>query len=168
MRQDGAKWKELVGWAMVEGHWLRRKHFTPAVLAQIAERIKQNELGHTGELMLAIEGVSPAHERKSHLRALEVFGRLRVWDTPLKTGVLLYLALDRHSIEVVADRGVAAPNSVWEAICAQLQVRLQHGDYVAGILAAVDDIEKVLATYCPPLQQGQENLNDLPDEVVIL
>ncbi len=168
MRQDGAKWKELTGWATVEGQWLRRKHFTPQVLEQIAAHIAQSELAHTGELMLAVEGVSPTHERKPELRALEVFGRLRVWDTPLNTGVLLYLALDKHSIELIADRGVAAPDSVWQGICEQLQIRFQHGDYVAGVLAAVEAIEKVLSDYCPPLPDGEVNTNDLPNEPVLL
>lgn len=168
MRQDGGKWKELTGWAFAEGHWLRRKHFTPEVLSDIAQRIRQSEQGHIGELMVAIEAVAPAHERDTHLRALEVFGRLRVWDTPFNTGVLLYLALDRHSIEIVADRGVAAPAQAWEGICAKLQNRLQHGDYAAGVLDAVTAIEQALALYCPPLPEGQENRNDLPDEPVLL
>ncbi|MEO6984836.1 MAG: TPM domain-containing protein [Paralcaligenes sp.] len=168
MRQDGGKWKELTGWAFIEGHWLRRKHFTPQLLQQIALRIAQGELDHTGELMVAIEAVSPAHERKSHLRALEVFGRLRVWDTPHNTGVLLYLALDKHHIEVIADRGVAAGNEVWEQICEQLQTRLQQRDYVAGVLAAIDAIEAILRTSCPSLAPGAAHSNDLPDEPVLL
>ncbi|TAL81222.1 MAG: hypothetical protein EPN46_07025 [Candidimonas sp.] len=168
MRQDGGKWKELTGWAFIEGHWLRRKHFTPQLLQQIALRIAEGERAHAGELMVAIEAVSPAHERKSHLRALEVFGRLRVWDTPHNTGVLLYLALDKHHIEVIADRGVAAGNDVWGQICGQLQARLQQGDYVAGVLAAIDAIEEVLGTRCPPLAQGAVRSNDLPDEPVLL
>lgn len=168
MRQDGGKWKELVGWAFIEGHWLRRKHFTPRALARIAEAIRQGEVGHGAELMVAVEAVSPSHERKSHLRALEVFGRLRIWDTPHNTGVLLYLALDRHGIEIIADRGVAAPRAVWEAICSQLQSRFQHGDYVAGVLDAVAAIERALTSYCLPLQEGQDNPNDLPNEPVML
>lgn len=168
MRQNGGKWKEWTGWASVEGQWLRRKHFTPKVLADIADRIKKSELDHTGELMVAIEAVSPAHEPNSRQRALEVFGRLRVWDTPLNTGVLLYLSLDRHRLEIIADRAVAVPNELWEQVCAQLQARLQRKDYAGGILAAIDDIEALLRTRCPPLPQDQANTNDLPDEPVFL
>ena len=160
--------KELTGWATVEGHWLRRKYFTSRVLAQIAQRIHECEGGHTGELVVVIEAVSPAHEPKSHMRALEVFGRLRVWDTPLNTGVLLYLALDRHSIEIIADRGVAAPDRVWEKVCEDLQLRLQRGDYVPGVLVAIDAIEHALATYCAPLQEGEANENSLSDHPVVL
>lgn len=168
MRQDGGKWKEVTGWASLEGQWLRRKHFTPEVLAHIAERIKKSELDHTGELMVAIEAVSPAHERNSRYRALEVFGRLRVWDTPLNTGVLLYLALDKHRIEIIADRAVAAPDELWERVCGQLQARLQQKDYAVALLAAIDDIEALLRTRCPPLPQGVVNTNDLSNDPVLL
>ncbi len=168
MQGRRGKWKELTGWAGVEGQWLRRKHFTPEFLAHIAERIKRCEAGHTGELMVAVEAVSPAHEPDSRLRALEVFGKLRVWDTPLNTGVLLYLALDRHSIQIVADRGIAADDELWRQVCERLQNRLQRKEYAAGLLAAVEDIENILAGRCPPPVQGDAARNDLPDEPVLL
>ena len=38
----------------------------------------------------------------------DVFARLRVWDTEANNGVLIYLLLADHRIEIVADRGVAA------------------------------------------------------------
>lgn len=168
MRLKSGTWKTLTGWATLEGHLLRRRHFTADVLQRVAERIRDSERGHVGELMVAIEAVSPAHERDSHARALEVFGRLRVWDTPRNSGVLLYLALDRHHIEIIADRGVAAPDADWQAVCGQLQARLRRGDYIEGLLAAVDAIEQVCARHCAPAPPGEAGLNDLPDEPVML
>src|SRR5690606_18781886 len=138
------------------------------VLADIAERIRLGEQSHAGELMLAVEAVSPEHEPDSRLRALEVFGRLRVWDTPHNTGVLLYLALDRHSIQIVADRGIAAPDDLWERVSYRLQSRLQNKDYAAGVLAAIDDIEKILAERCPVGATPDANPDDLPNEPVLL
>lgn len=163
----GSGWRQLTGWGSVEGMYLRRRHFTPAVLEQIAERIASSEQAHSGELMLAIEAVSPAHEPDSHARALEVFGKLRVWDTPANTGVLLYLALDRHSIEVIADRGVAAPPDAWQRVCSRLRENLRRGSYVEGVLMAVDDIEALCAEHCPPIP-GTENRNELSDRPVLL
>ncbi|MCC2596263.1 TPM domain-containing protein [Pusillimonas sp. MFBS29] len=168
MQTSAAIWKRFTGWSSLEGQWLRRKHFTAEVLAQIAERIRLGEQGHTGELMVAIEAVSPEHEPASRMRALEVFGRLRVWDTPRNTGVLLYLALDRHSIEIVADRGIAAGDDLWEQVSDRLQSRLQNSDYAAGVLAAVEDIEKILAGRCPPGAGPGGNPDDLPNEPVLL
>jgi len=136
------------------------------VLQRLAEHIHASENGHAGELVLAIEAVAPAHERDSRARALEVFGRLHVWDTPGNTGVLLYLALDRHAIELIADRGVAAPAEVWSEICAALQERLRKGEFIHGILAAIDAIEQVCAQYCPLVDA--DHPNTLPDAPVLL
>ena len=168
MGQKSRKLKELVGWASVEGHWLRRRHFTPDALARIGERIKTSEQDHTGELMVAIEAVSPAHEPDSRLRALEVFGRLGVWNTPLDTGVLLYLALDKHHIQIIADRGIAASGQAWDDVCAQLRARFQAGNYTDGVFAAIDSIEAILRLHCPALPMGAGHTNDLPNDPVML
>lgn len=160
-------WKEFTGWATIEGRLLRQRHFTREVLDGIAQRISECEQSHSGELMLAIEAISPKHEPDSHARALEVFGKLRVWDTPHKTGVLLYLALDRHRIELIADRGIAAPDRVWQQVSQRLERSLRQGAYVEGLLTAVEDIEQICAEHCPP-RRAHENTNELPDRPVML
>ena len=160
--------KEMTGWSTLEGQWLRRRHFTPEVLALIAERIRQCEHDHDGELVVAVEAVSPIHERDSHMRALEVFGRLRVWDTPRHTGVLLYLALDRHRIEIIADRGVPAEGSEWDAVCRNLQTRLVSKEYAEGILEAIDAIEAIMRRYCTSTEASQQSDGGLSDMPVLL
>lgn len=149
--------KEMTGWAGLEGQWLRRRHFNAEVLALISERIRECERDHCGELVLAIEAVSPLHERDSRMRALEVFGRLRVWDTPANSGVLLYLALDRHRIEIVADRGVPAPDHEWGAVCERLRARLAEKAYADGILEAIESIESIMKRYCAPREGADES-----------
>ena len=167
------KFKQLTGLAALEGQWLRRRHFDETLLAQVAERIKQGEADHSGELMVAIEAIMPSHEQDAQLRALEVFGRLRVWDTPLNSGVLLYLALDKRAIEIIADRGLAVSNAQWHQICKNLQAALAKGDYVAGLLTAVDDILAILKTQAPSgehtqAESGEHISNVLPNEPVLL
>ncbi|MGG4605804.1 TPM domain-containing protein [Paenalcaligenes sp. Me131] len=159
--------KNMMGVSQVQGHWLRHKHFTAQVLDQVAQRIHASEQGHSGELVLAVEAVMPSHETDSHLRALEVFGRLRVWDTPLNSGVLLYLALDQRYIEIVADRGITASAEQWQAVCTKLQQAFGRKAYVEGLLQAVEDIEAILRRAAPPLSVSDEP-NYLPDEPVLL
>jgi len=165
--------KEMTGWSSLEGQWLRRRHFAPDVLAAIAERIRECERDHSGELVVAIEAASPVHERDSRMRALEVFGRLRVWDTEGRSGVLLYLALDRHRIEIIADRGICAENHEWENVCARLRARLAEKAYAEGILAAIDDVEAIMRRYCAstvaeaPAAGGAPD-DGLPNEPVLL
>ena len=164
------KLKQFTGIAALEGQWLRRKHFDESVLAQVAERIRQGEAEHSGELVVAVEAMMPSHEKDAHLRALEVYGRLRVWDTPLNSGVLLYLALDKRAIEIIADRGIAAGDEQWQQVCADLQARLAKADYVAGLMAAVDAIQAILKTQVPHSGENNSNnkINALPDMPVIL
>ena len=50
----------------------------------------------------------PAARRQARDRAVEVFARLRVWDTEHNNGVLIYLLLADRDVEIVADRGVHA------------------------------------------------------------
>src|SRR3546814_8439057 len=118
--------------------------------------------------MVAIEAVSPAHEPDSRLRALEVFGRLRVWDTPLNTVVLLYLALDRHHMHIIADRGIAAPDELWQQLCDRLWASVGEKAYASGVLAAIDEIESILRTRSVALPEGVLNINDLPDRPILL
>lgn len=154
--------KEMTGWASLEGQWLRRRHFTPDTLALIANRIRECERDHSGELVVAIEAVSPVHERDSRMRALEVFGRLSVWDTPGNTGLLLYLALDRHRIEIISDRGIPAPDHEWEGVCNRLQARLAEKAYAEGILAAIEEIEAIMRRHCPA--SAVDNDADVPGD----
>lgn len=157
--------KHITGMAALKGQWLRRRHFDEEMLAHLGERIKQSEESHTGELVIAIEAVMPSHEKEPHLRALEVYGRLRVWDTPLNSGVLLYLALDQRAIEIIADRGISTSSAQWQQICDRLRERFSYADYIEGLLAAVDDIERVLLSHAP---QGDNTADVLSNKPVIL
>ena len=157
--------KKVTGLAAIEGHLLRRRYFDQEVLAHVAERIKQGELGHTGELVLAVEAVMPSHESDPHCRALEVYGRLRVWDTPLNSGVLLYIALDKQAIEIIADRGISATNEQWQGICESLQHRFSQADYIDALMDAIDAIQVLLTEHAPA---GDTEVNVLPDEPVVL
>lgn len=159
------KFKQLTGLAALEGQWLRRRHFDETLLAQVAERIRQGESEHSGELMVAIEAIMPSHEADAQLRALEVFGRLRVWDTPLNSGVLLYLALDKRVIEIIADRGIAASAEQWQQVCENLQTRLAKGDYVDGLNQAVDEIQIILKAHAP---QSDHHNDVLPNQPIFL
>lgn len=156
---------QVTGLAALEGQWLRRRHFDEEMLAHLGERIRLSEQSHTGELVIAIEAVMPTHEKDPHLRALEVYGRLKVWDTPLNSGVLLYLALDQRAIEIISDRGITATSAQWQQICDRLKERFACGDYIEGLLATVEQIERVLLAHAP---KGDHQADVLANEPVIL
>ena len=56
-----------------------------------------------------IEGCLPsrsAYYQDTLCRARQLFAELGVWDTEYNSGVLLYLNLCEHKVEIVIDRGI--------------------------------------------------------------
>jgi uncharacterized membrane protein len=97
-----------------------------------------------------------------------VFARLRVWNTELNSGVLVYILLADHAIEIVADRGVSKKidASEWPVICAQMQQHFIRADYERGAMAGVEAIGELLARHFPA--NGARNDDELPDRPVLL
>ena len=163
----GNKW-EWLGLDGLDGWWLARRVFSDAMMERLTQEIRQSEARHAGELVLAIEHDTPGHSRDTHLRALEVFGRLKVWDTPMRSGLLLYISLNKHKFEIVADRGIGVDPKKWEEVCAILQTRFAAKEYEQGLLHAIQAIEAILQAACGEAPAGDEGRNHLPDAPVLL
>jgi uncharacterized membrane protein len=93
-----------------------------------------------------------------------MFSELRVWDTEQNNGVLVYLLLAEHAIEIVADRGLARRMSAaqWQAVMAPLQSALKRGEFEQGLGEAIDAVAAVLRAEFP-LGEGLRDDNELPD-----
>ena len=148
-----------------------RRHFPPATLAAIDAAIAASEQQHRAEIRCAVEAALSAGEMfrgvSSANRAAEVFANLRVWDTAENNGVLLYVLLAEHSIEIVADRGFSAqvPVAVWQEICADMATTFAAGRYEAGVLEALARIGKIARRHFPATGG---DANELPDRTVLL
>ena len=151
--------------------WRVRRVFPSHVLRAIAEAISQSEHGHEGQIRFAVEAALelPALLRgqSARERAVEVFSQLRVWDTERNNGVLIYLLLADHDVEIVADRGVHAKagEAAWQAICSAMEQAFRHGRFSEGTLAGIHAVGMHLATHYP--KQGEKK-NELPDAPVVL
>lgn len=151
---------------------LRTHRCFPAhALTAIEQEIRAAERGHSGELRFVIEsaldvgalwrGVTPRQ------RALEVFGRLRIWDTAHNNGVLIYVLLVDRDVEIVADRGfdglVQPPE--WEAVCHAMEQEFRQRRFKDGALAGIRAASALIGRHFPPRPQ---DVNELPDRPVIL
>jgi uncharacterized membrane protein len=95
---------------------------------------------------------------------LAMFGKLRVWDTEANNGVLIYLLLAEHAIELVADRGLARTVSPqhWREIVEALSESLRAGQFEQGLAAAIGEVDRLLRRHYP-LAEGEANPNELSD-----
>jgi len=151
--------------------WVARRAFPAAVLARIEDAVRESERTHRGELRFVAEGdldlLPVLRGLTARERALEVFAGLGVWDTAENSGVLVYVQLVDHRIEIVADRGIAArvAQSDWDAVCRRMETAFRGGDYEGGALAGIREITALLARHFPP---GAANPDELPDRPVVL
>jgi uncharacterized membrane protein len=148
----------------------------PDVLRRLQARIAASEATHSGEIRICVEAGLPnsyllrADPMRDLLRqrALAQFGRLRVWDTEQNNGVLIYLCLAEHAIELVADRGVdrLVAAGHWELVVQGLGRALRAGRLEEGLLQAVEEVDAVLRQHFA-LVGGRLNPNELPDAPVL-
>lgn len=142
-------------------------------LERLEARVQRSEQQHDGEIRLCLEGGLPwSYLRRGaspRERALAMFGKLQVWDTERNNGVLIYLLLAEHDVEIVADRGIhaRAGAGAWEEIARRLAERLHAGEFEAGLAEAIDAVDALLRTHFP-LAPGERSTNELPDTVVRL
>jgi uncharacterized membrane protein len=159
--------------------WLRHL-FAPSAasaypeqsLQRIAEAIAASERRHRGQICFAVEAALSwrALWRRTtpRARAESVFARLRVWDTAANNGVLIYLLLAEHGIEIVADRGVQVDPAQWQAICARMAEGLRAGRHTEAALEAIDATAALLATQHARGPEDEPGANELPDRPRLL
>jgi putative membrane protein len=105
--------------------------------------------------------------RRVHARALALFRTGAEARTRGATGVLLYLSLDEHRAEIIADRAIHArvEPDVWGAAMAALLAATRDGRPGDGMAEAVRQIGIVLAEHFPP---RADDTNELPDRLIEL
>jgi uncharacterized membrane protein len=145
--------------------------FPAHALDRIEQAIGASERSHSGELRLVLEAnmnpLDVLRGRSARDRALELFSLLRVWDTERNSGVLLYLQMIDHRIEIVADRGISVlvAQAEWDAICRRMETAFRAGRFEAGALEAIGEITQLLDRHFPP---SGHNPDELPDRPVVV
>ncbi|MDG5750682.1 hypothetical protein P8R33_06175 [Qipengyuania sp. XHP0211] len=108
---------------------------------------------------------SPAKQARVRAAAIKHFKVGAERRTHGRTGVLLYLSMQEHRAEIVADEPIAAivPADVWGEAMADMLVEIKQGRLAEGLAAGVRDVGAVLAEHFP---RGDEDQNELPDRLI--
>lgn len=150
-----------------------RRVLTPEVLQRLGQRVAASERRHTGQIRICAEGGLPLsylwRGASTRERAITQFGKLRVWDTEHNNGVLIYLLLAEHAIEIVADRGLAqrVPEATWHTLVQRLGQALRAGQYEDGLTEVLADVSALLVAHFPARGHAPGS-NELPDAPVLL
>jgi len=145
--------------------FFRRKEFFSAAEKQhIVEAIQAAEKQTSGEIRVYVESrckyVNPLD------RAAEVFAVLKMDQTAVRNGVLVYIALRDRQMAILGDQGIheKVGNEFWNKEVRQILSDFNKANYAEGIAKVVGDIGEALRTYFPYDEEG--DINELPDDIV--
>lgn len=147
--------------------------FPPARLDAIAAAIEACERAHRGEIMFAVESDLPIaavlRGMPPRARAEHAFAQLRTWDTHANNGVLIYLLLADHAIEIVADRGLRGKVSEaqWHEVCRRIEEGLRAGEAEAAVIGGIRAVSDLLALHFPRSGDEQDE-DELPNRPQLL
>jgi len=148
-----------------------RRCFPRATLDAIQQAVAAGEKTHRGQVRFVVEAELSTGQLwadiSSRQRAIDVFSALRVWDTEENNGVLVYILLADHKVEIVADRGIhrEVGDERWRAICKEIELRYRKGDFLSGSVIGVEKISAELA-HAFPARGGEKN--EQPDRPVMM
>jgi len=153
---------------LVTDRWSVGAAFPPRAMQAIERAIGEQERRHDGEVRFAVEAGLPFIDLlrgvSARERAIELFGRLRIWDTEQNCGVLIYLLLAEKRVEIVADRGIhgRVGAAAWESICGAMQREFAARRFEQGVIIGVQAISDLLATHYPPRGENPDELSNRP------
>jgi len=151
--------------------WSTRQHFPRAVRDAIEQAIGECESRHGGEIRFVVETSLDVPELWRDLpprtRALQVFGQFGVWNTEHNNGVLIYVLMADHDVEIVADRGIASrvPQAEWDAVCRQMEHHYREGRFRDGSVVGILGVGALLGRHFPGRRPSD---NELPNQPVLL
>ena len=112
---------------------------------EIIEAIRQAEDNTSGEIRVHIEAHNHGNAEK---RALEMFHFLKMDNTKLQNGVLIYVAVSDKDFVVCGDKGIndVVPDNFWDSTRDIIQTHFKAGRFkqglIDGILKAGEQLEQ--------------------------
>lgn len=128
---------------------------------QIIAAIRTAEKNTSGEIRVHLEKTS---EIDVYERALEVFHLLKMDNTKLQNGVLIYVAVEDRNFVIFGDEGInqVVSNDFWDSTKDIMQSHFKKGDFKQGLIEGILKAGKQLEKFFP-WETGDKN--ELPDEI---
>jgi len=107
----------------------------------------------------------PLKTARAHDAAIKHFKVGAERRTHGRTGVLIYLSMQEHRAEIIADQPIAekVPAEVWGDAMADMLEQIKRGCIAEGMAAGVRDVGEVLAQQFP---RDEDDQNELPDRLI--
>lgn len=143
----------------------RKKHFFSAKEQErIVAAVKSMEQQTSGEIRIFVESKNPYEDAID--RAAEVFSNLKMEQTELRNGVLLYIAMEHKQLALFGDQGIFTVTGpeYWNKAVANMLSHFKGNNIVEGIVQCIYEVGQTLKEKFPYDPAGDKN--ELPDDIV--
>lgn len=115
---------------------------------EIVEAIRLAELNTSGEIRVHIEKTSNGDANK---RALDVFHALKMDNTKLQNGVLIYVAVKEKTFVIYGDKGIndIVGSDFWKGTKDIIQAHFKSGNFKQGLIDGVIKCGEQLQRHFP-------------------
>ncbi|WP_435579922.1 TPM domain-containing protein [Gilvibacter sp.] len=127
----------------------------------IIDAIQLAEKRTSGEIRVHLEGHTDLSPME---RATEVFFDLKMDQTALANGVLIYVAVHDHNFTILGDRGIndQVGQGFWDSTKDEIIKHFKEGHFAQGLIAGVTEAGKALAQFFPI---EDNDTNELSNEI---
>lgn len=134
---------------------------TAAEEKEIIAAIRTAEKTTSGEIRIHLERTSVIDAVD---RALDVFHHLKMDNTKLQNGVLIYVAVEDRNFVIFGDKGIndVVPDDFWESTKTIMQNHFKKGNFKQGLIDGVLKAGEQLGKHFP---WEHDDKNELPDEI---
>ena len=128
---------------------------------RVVEAIKQAELNTSGEIKVHIENHCRGDVEK---RSLVVFNKLKLNESQLRDGVLVYLAVKVRKFAILGDEGInkVVEDGFWNDVKDLMLSHFKEGRFTEGLEAGIQRCGEKLKAYFP---YQSDDINEIPDDI---
>ncbi len=136
--------------------------FSSADKVKLVQAITDAERRTSGELRLYMEADCPS---ESLDRAKEVFNQLKMAETELRNGILIYVAFKSRKVAIYGDTAIhqLLGHDYWNASITRVIQDFKSKKYTSGLEILIADLGDRLAHYFPIRENDQ---NELSNDIV--
>lgn len=126
---------------------------------QIVEAIRLAEKETSGEIRVHLEKTTSG---EAFARALEVFHLLKMDNTKLQNGVLIYVAVEDHNFVICGDKGIndVVPNDFWDCTRDAMAQQFKSGNFKQGLIDGITRAGEKLQQYFPWEEGDSDELSN--------
>ena len=125
------------------------------------EGIRQAERIPSGEIKVHIENRCKGNVEQ---RSLFIFDKLKLNETQLRNGVLIYLAIKDHKFAILGDKGIndVVENGFWNDVKDLMLNQFKEGHFAEGLEQGIMRCGEKLKAYFP---YQSDDINEIPDDI---